>query len=308
MAANNIYKMPAPSAVIQPVLIVTGNGSSTGFNGTLNLVTSGANNTVGFNIDSSTGVVGVSITGLTASGATLNIEGSDDGNTTWSAINGLSAGSGILFNTITTDQQFRINTSGRSAVRFRVSPTGTGNVSIGYTISDVGGLTALATPVPPGNNNIGQVSSTQGEVVITPTVTSGSAYSAGQLIGGLLTVTGGVRGSGLTGLLQKVIMNTKSAQNSQVDLIVFKSNPSSTTFTDKTTYNLNVADFDKVIGIIHISDWTSHGTPSTGQGSTLALPVKATGSALLYACMVARGTPTFGSTSDVSLSLQIIQD
>jgi hypothetical protein len=105
------------------------------------------------------------------------------------------------------------------------------------------------------------------------TVTASSAYTSGNAVGGLMTL------------------------------------PSATaSCTDKTAFSLAAADFDKVVGVAHINDWTSGGTPSIGQSQNLALPVVLASGTAMYACAVTRGTPTYTSTSDVELAYRLYQN
>ena len=86
-------------------------------------------------------VVGFSVQGLTASNATLTIEGSTDAKgpadstKTWVAVAAYplpGAASPAAFTTLTTDQSFRVDVDGYTDLRLRVSTTGTGNITVGY--------------------------------------------------------------------------------------------------------------------------------------------------------------------------------
>lgn len=123
--------------------------------GTINSATSNAAYTV--TLANGEGVTAFVVTGLTAAAATLTIEASDDGGTTWSAVNGITPSTGILFSTLTTDQQFRVNTGGRTKVRLRVSSTGSGTITVASNASTVSSAVALSSPVPAGTNVIGHV-------------------------------------------------------------------------------------------------------------------------------------------------------
>jgi hypothetical protein len=141
----------------------------------------------------------------------------------------------------------------------------------------------------------------------SPTVTA-AAYAAGNVVGGLLTLTGAVGGTATTALLHKVNLMCKSSQSSQFDVLIFHTNPTNSTFTDKTALAVNVLDFDKIGAVVHVTDWTNLGTPSIGLATNLAISVKGLASQTIYAVIVARGTPTFASTSDITASFTFIQD
>jgi hypothetical protein len=97
------------------------------------------------------------VTGLTASAATLTIEASDDAGTTWAAVNGIAPATGALFTTLTADQQFRVNSAGRTRLRLRVSTAGSGTITVASNISTATSAVALSSPIPAGTNNIGTV-------------------------------------------------------------------------------------------------------------------------------------------------------
>lgn len=165
---------------------------------------------------------------------------------------------------------------------------------------------ALAYPIA----TVGSQITTQTAV---QTVTASSAYTSGNAVGGLMTLPSATasNGNGSTSpsaTLQSVLMYTKSAQAVSTDVFLFSANPSASTCTDKTAFSLAAADFDKVVGVAHINDWTSGGTPSIGQSQNLALPVVLASGTAMYACAVTRGTPTYTSTSDVELAYRLYQN
>jgi hypothetical protein len=123
-------------------------------------------------------VTAFSVTGLTGTGATLTIEASPDGGATWNAVNGVTPATGAVFSTLTTNQDFRVNTGGRTDVRLRVSTIGTGTITVAYNASSSSSLVALSSPIPAGTNSIGAVTATfQGSVG------AGTAGTTSALIG-----------------------------------------------------------------------------------------------------------------------------
>lgn len=130
--------------------------------GTLNSAISNA--AYAANLNNGQAAVGFTVTGLTAAGATLTLEGSNDGGTTWSAISEIVSG-GSLISTLTADTQFGINAGGRTNVRLRVSSTGTGTITVASNASSASsrvtvqagniGVTSLpATPASSGDGTI----------------------------------------------------------------------------------------------------------------------------------------------------------
>lgn len=144
-------------------------------------------------INNGEGVASFAVTGLTGTGATLTIEASDDGGTTWAAVNGIAPATGALFSTLTTNQQFRVNSGGRTNLRLRVSSAGTGTISVASNAASASSAVALSSPLPAGTNALGSVLTPITGVATNPTATlalpsTTSAYTAGWLICSSATV------------------------------------------------------------------------------------------------------------------------
>lgn len=209
-----------------------------------------------------------------------------------------------------------------------------GSAVIGHVITDTGSTTAVTQPtasnlnatvvgtgtfadqatLQAGENHAAEVGGNEILVQVAQTVTASSAYASGNAIGGLMTIANAARvsgssgTSGTSGLLQSVMMNIKSAQTTPVDIFIFNANPTGTTCTDKSAIAIAAADFDKVLGVVHMTDFTSGGTPSDGQAQNLAMPYALTSATTLYACAVTRSTPTYAATSDVSFGFRFLRN
>jgi hypothetical protein len=129
-------------------------------------------------------VTGIVVTGLSGFGATIAIEASDDGGTTWATVNGVLPVSGALITTLTADAQFRVNASGRTRIRLRVSVASGSvvNATIASIVSTASGLVGLSSPIPAGSALVGATAGSLG-------VALAQAQPAGGVAG--LVITGG---------------------------------------------------------------------------------------------------------------------
>lgn len=164
-------------------------------------------------------------------------------------------------------------------------------------------LPALAA----GTNAIGQVGGKTAKIAVTPTITSGSAYTTGNVVGGKLTFSSALLTAG-SGVLESISIRCKSVQTATFLLALFDSNPTNTTWTDKTAPSINAADIPFLVGIYQLASFSSSlGTHTiynlNGISQTLAA-----GATTLYGVLVVTGTPTFASTSDITAVLGILQD
>jgi len=136
------------------------------------------------------------------------------------------------------------------------------------------------------------------------TVTSGSAYSSGNEVGQLITLT--LPTGYLSGILEGIQVNVKSSQSNAYKLYLFTANPSNSTWSDKTTPAANVADRFLAIGPFNVAVYDNGlGTGTYYTLSGIASPfVSATST--LYAVLVTTAAVTFTSTTDVQISLGIL--
>ncbi len=147
------------------------------------------------------------------------------------------------------------------------------------------------------------------DVAVTPTVTNG-AYSAGDIIGGLMTFANVARAIDEAFLITGVAVAIKAAvMPNPLTLILFSADPTATTKTDNAAYSLNAADTFKVIKSIPFQTLGAahydHGTPNTislDNLNVVALP--ASGTRDIYGLLVDATGVTLTSTSDVQVRVR----
>lgn len=148
----------------------------------------------------------------------------------------------------------------------------------------------------------------------SPTITAG-VYASGQLIGGKLTFLGVFDGQVNTAEVRQVIVYDKAKQGVSLDLILFSSDPSATTFTDNATFAVGAADLTKISTVIPISTHSAFSTNGVSYAVNISQPIFSTvdattqsGRRTIYGALVSRGAPTYASTSDLTVRINIIQD
>jgi hypothetical protein len=148
------------------------------------------------------------------------------------------------------------------------------------------------------------------ELVSTPVVSTAPAYTAGDSVGTKITLLNAVLAGGGEASLKSVTITDLSNQKPTLEILIFNSDPTGTTFTDNGALTLASADLAKVIARVTVAagDWVTVGTRGV---ASLALDrvLVASGATntTLYACLMATGTPTFTGTSDITLRLGIEQ-
>jgi len=135
------------------------------------------------------------------------------------------------------------------------------------------------------------------DIKVTPTVTAG-AYSAGDIVGGLLTFT---VGADKHVLLNDIVFTIKPAITPALTIHLFDADPTSTTKTDNAAYSLNAADAFKLIDSLAVSATvTDHGTPNSYAIRGINKIFRPVGGAF-YGLLVDGTGVTFVATTDLQI-------
>lgn len=155
--------------------------------------------------------------------------------------------------------------------------------------------------------------------VLTPTITAG-AYSAGACVGTLMTIAlqpgtpVPVTSEGNSGEVKTALLYDKASQigTHQIDAILFHDNPAASTFVDGSAYTLHDDDLTKQMVILAFTAASGAELSVSTANHTMQLRnvggVYEASISTISVQLVARGTPTFGSSSDLSLRLQLRRD
>lgn len=167
-------------------------------------------------------------------------------------------------------------------------------------------LTSLDSKL--GNNGyLGNISRKLKTVTVQPPIST-TAYVVGQVIGGVMTLTGALRAAILSGTWMGVQVVEKSTQKAPMDIVLFTSNPTAANFADKAVPTW-ANDYDKMIGITNIVA-ANYSTLSTSSGVCLGNLCKRVTSTTgnLYAVAICNGTPTYASVSHLYFTFYFEQD
>lgn len=141
----------------------------------------------------------------------------------------------------------------------------------------------------------------------TLTVTSASAYTAGDSVGGLITFSGVTCPTSHNGRIISVQVFDLANNAVAYDLVLFSAAPTTSTITNKTAFALTQADWPNALPDINLAT-TDHFTYTTsGQSSLSSLGSSAYSTTttpiagILYGVLVTGGTPTFTGTGSVAI-------
>lgn len=173
--------------------------------------------------------------------------------------------------------------------------------------TDGTGVVGLAA----GESHAGAVGGHSVQVSATPTVTASSAYSSGNCVGTSQTLTNACRTSGGAVTLAGIVITDKANQKAALTILILDAAPGGT-YTDKSSPTL-ATDLGKVVAHVTVaaSDYVTVGSDSKAVASLANLNrvcINNESGRNLYAVVLATGTPTYASTSDLTFKYKFYQD
>lgn len=159
--------------------------------------------------------------------------------------------------------------------------------------------------LPAGESTIGGVHGWGFDVTVAPTVTNG-AYSAGDVVGGLLTFADCSRIADEPVLITGIQVTIKAAVLPVPTVVFFSAAP--TVMADNAAYSISAADsllIRRAVPIVAAGGTvTDHGTPNTYSIDNLAIVMKpASGTRNIVAYLIDTVGVTLTSTSDIQVRL-----
>ncbi len=161
-----------------------------------------------------------------------------------------------------------------------------------------GSATDVSTTSPLPTRRVGA------SLVATPTTTVG-AYSAKDAVGGVMTFTGAVRATGGKAIVRSLVLTDLTVTANVLQLWLFDTVPASP-IADNGAFDVPDNEFATIVGIIPIAaaDYlvATDNQVATVRSVNLQYTVPAT---TLYGQLMCTGTPTYASTTDLTLTLEV---
>jgi hypothetical protein len=144
---------------------------------------------------------------------------------------------------------------------------------------------------------------------LTPTITSGSAYAANDVVGGLLTLSP-LRLAAGSGILQSLSIVDESNQKAELDFIFFDASPSSSTVANDGPVTIHVNDTAKVLGMVRVAagDYTTLNAKAFAMKSAVGLPIQVPAGQNIFVVAVTPGTPTYTAATALKLAFGFLLD
>lgn len=169
------------------------------------------------------------------------------------------------------------------------------------------GIGLMVASSPRANAAGANVSTQSAVVAVTPTISSGVAYTSGDAVGGKM-VFSKATDQKRTALLASVVILDKAKQNSSLDLVCYSGDFTAT--ADNAAYAVSDADNTKAVVAVSIpnTSYIDIGGSSLAIISGVSELFATTEDNSLRCQLIARGTPTYTSTSDIQVTLTFLQD
>lgn len=138
--------------------------------------------------------------------------------------------------------------------------------------------------------------------VVTPFITtSAGAYTSGDCVGGLITLSDACDGKYNTATLRSIHVKDSAGQAANLTILLFDKLPSGMTTTDSSAFAYGASDgFSSEIAKINVTsaDYETIDSKSVACIDNIAKLCQANDSPSLYAVIITTGTPTYGSGTD----------
>jgi hypothetical protein len=212
------------------------------------------------------------------------------------------SGSGALANVTTVGTITNpVTVAQATAANLKVDLSGSG------ALGTVTNVTTVATVSTLTAGNVGGF--TVG-VKDTTAVSISPAYTSGDAVGAKRTITGALRTSNGSGVLESIQILDRANQKAAFDIYIFDANPTNATITDNAAFVFSTDDL-KVIAHISVAaaDYVTTNSKAVATKGGLGVALKgADSSTSLYAAIVTTSTPTYAATTDLQVIWGILQD
>jgi hypothetical protein len=140
--------------------------------------------------------------------------------------------------------------------------------------------------------------------VITPTITVSASpdYSAGDSIGGKITLTNAVRVTGGLSKLQTITILDNANQKPEGTILIFNADPAAATITDNAAFVFST-DAGKVVATVAVAtaNYVTIDSKALACIGAIEKVVQST-TTTLYAAFVTTGTPNLAATTDIQIA------
>jgi len=181
-------------------------------------------------------------------------------------------------------------------------PTGAATSALQSSI-----VTALAAPLAAGSNIIGAANSVGASVEVIPAVTAG-AYTAGFVIGGIMTFANVLAPTTFSGLLSSLSLKFKgSVQAGSFAVAIFKTSPAGT-FADHGAPAIAAADTAALVDVYSLTSAQSPlGTHTIYSLNGIGKQIVGASTSLFAVVIAVTAPANPASTSDMSLDIGVVQ-
>ncbi len=126
---------------------------------------------------------------------------------------------------------------------------------------------------------------------------SANVYANGEMIGNLIKLQGALQDKDGYTTLMSAMIHDLAQQGVNLEVIIFASEPSATTFTDGDALAINPADLIKIKASEVVDVSREYDGNSIGIKGNIGQPIKGTSDLDLWVCFVARGAMTLTENS-----------
>ena len=146
-------------------------------------------------------------------------------------------------------------------------------------------------------------------IIPTITVSTSPAYTAGDNVGGKITLTGVQTAAGKGVVLYSIHMLDRAAQSLGGNILLFNADPTVATITDNAAFVFSTDDLKEIARIpFSASDFVTVNSKQVADLNFSPKVISLPSGVDLYAAIVLTSTPTFAATTDLQVAFGFIRD
>lgn len=112
----------------------------------------------------------------------------------------------------------------------------------------------------------------------------------------------------LSGTITDVVITDLQAQAANIDVVFFNADPGNICASINSAADIDDDDLAKVIGVVHVTDHVSLNDNSVSQALNQNIHYALASGTTLYYGLISRGTPTYGTASDLVIKVKVVLD
>lgn len=146
-------------------------------------------------------------------------------------------------------------------------------------------------------------------ITVTPTVDTGTPYTAGDALAAAFEVPAAVRSDVWTANLHSLVVSDVEGLTTELTVVVFSEQPTASTFTANASAVIATADVAKILAVVDITPGDNIAGKDHTVVSNIGTAIEtSSGSTSVWVGVILKSTPNFSNASALTFKFGFLQD